>query len=128
MYFRLWVLIVGLLFGSAGCAEKIRGEHVTHVKRIFMQDPKRFTLLVQDVHTRKMQIREMPFFEYCGLYATTFVPDVSVGDDLWVMVVEKRSGGVSRCTAEMHIHSEGDLEGGGWNHGKRGHGQTTVLE
>ena len=67
-----------------------------------------------------------------GRYADVIIKyDVPEGQPIWALVNRgKTPRGKIYYTGggEIHVRSGQNIGGGGWNHGKFGHGQTTVVE
>jgi len=48
---------------------------------------------------------------------------------MWVKYVMDRNWDLDCLQSlEIHVWSEADIEGGGWDHGKFGRGQTSVIK
>ncbi len=60
----------------------------------------------------------------------TFFDDVPQEEDMWAEEVYDLSdmNGLHNAHCYFHIHSLKEINGGGWNHGKSGSGQTNVIE
>lgn len=61
----------------------------------------------------------------------SFVADVPTNEKMWVEIRAKCGSSFSAdCFERMtiHIHTPKEVEGGGWNHGKFGSGNTSVIK
>ena len=57
------------------------------------------------------------------------ITDVSADKKMWVLTRGYYAGRDPVYEyVEIHIHAAKDVNGGGWNHGKFGSGQTNVIE
>lgn len=96
------------------------------VTRVMMHEPWRYTFLMEDSgRITQRTIGQNP----CGNVPVLF-QDVPTGHPMWVEYRTVRSGKTDVCDEliTIHIHSVADINGAGWNHGKYGSGQTTVVE
>jgi hypothetical protein len=108
----------------------------SNIVRVFMHEPKNFSVL---------RMKE----DKCLLVDTfhqnvIIVCDVPEGESMWYEInnpvwydIENpeqktpppNGGYLFRCNwVRIHIHSALDINGGGWDHGKHGRGQTQVIE
>lgn len=126
---KLLTLVIGalLLFGC-GCTERVGDvEKIDGIVRVFMHEPGRFTLALQKTNSTELEMRTV---------ASTnckFLTDVPTNKTIWAKIEKPHSDYTHSDYAyairiEFHLHSARDLEGGAWNHGKNGRGQTQVLE
>ena len=106
--------------------EKMR---VDNVMRIFMHERDYFSFMVEEDNS------EIKIMTYKAL-DTRIIRDVPLNKKDWLNL-EKCEGALDNwpkkadlnCKKmEIHIHSEKEVEGGGWNHGKGGKGTTQVIE
>lgn len=97
------------------------------ITRVLMHEPGRYTFLIEQDGGRVAQrtIGQMPCTNVPELFH-----DVPAGQPMWAEYHTRRSGKRDVCDAllTIHIHSVTDINGAGWNHGKFGSGQTTIVE
>ncbi len=131
---------------AVGCRCDSRPLKITTmpVERIMMHESGHFTFLVPKEGGKKAQLEIRASYTYDTANGVTIVSDVPEGQQMRVEFTCKcgdkevtckdipkdfnnwRIGGAYRLT--IHTHSVSDFDGGGWNHGKHGAGQTTVLQ
>lgn len=58
------------------------------------------------------------------------IADVPEGEPIWGLLNRAKTprGRIDYLGGEIHVHSGQDINGGGWNHGKYGSGQTVPVE
>ncbi len=58
------------------------------------------------------------------------IADVPEGEPIWGLINRGKTprGDVHYLGGEIHVHSGRDINGGGWDHGKYGSGQTVPVE
>lgn len=58
------------------------------------------------------------------------IADVPEGESIWALLNRAKTprGVIHYFGGEIHVHSGKDINGGGWNHGKFGRGQTVSVE
>jgi hypothetical protein len=102
------------------CAKQFRGR-IDGVEAVYMHNVGSYSVMVRDEHGNLNHNR------LCG--EADVRDDAPPNQSIWV-----ETTGVEtcykccHCTATVHIHSLKDIQGAGWNHGKFGSGQTTVVE
>ncbi len=65
----------------------------------------------------------------CSGLLPRLIVDLSQGSLMWVRYIKNFNFDFNCLQLlEIHISSEKDIEGGGWNHGKFGRGQTSVIK
>jgi len=98
---------------------------VDNIVRVFMHEPGAYNFLVSrnGILVPTENYRHSP-------QRVIIMPDVSREQFMWARVYykEEEGYGFPQAYLEIHVHSEKDIEGGGWNHGKFGRGQTVVVE
>lgn len=124
----LWtVVVIAVSLTMIGCPgpvrkETVKRDKIEHVARILMQNPHQFSLIIPDGNrpseyiVKDIQIDEVKF-----------IIDVPKGSDCWVEVIDVRDPGL-KIFGSFHLHQIGEIEGGGWDHGKFGRGHTAVIE
>ena len=121
------VLIVGSLI-VLGCGAKDEERRIGNVVQVFMHEPNRYTIVVQDQSSHSVQMETFAVETRDGVKILTDVPS---SERMWAFVRrEYRFGmfGFVTVLLELHIHAPQNLEGGGWDHGKHGRGRTNVLQ
>ncbi len=121
---RIMALALAL---AAGCTKYSDPYRVENVTRVLMHEPSRYTLLTALPDGRIEQ-------HTYGGYGLCYKPpdlyhDVPPDKPIWAELREANDG-CTPCTyvASIHLHSVEEINGAGWNHGKFGNGQTTVVE
>jgi len=150
---KKFVLVFLLLFTNVPASEALIIDNkdvsfveIDNVVRIFMHEPDDFSVMTKDATTGIMIIRRVgeiidePPYNRTGRDTYEFVTDVPADKEMYVVVTiwfrwktsrfsnERYRDGRDHFEATFHVHSEKDVEGGGWNHGKYGRGQTAVVE
>jgi len=130
--------VVLLLFWLAvvltGCGDPVvHEEKVDNVVRVFWHEHSSYSVMFKDPVTGGLHMRSFPK-NIClrsGSAGIAIHDDIPLGEKMWVYAKIKREdfGDISPCieSLDIHIHSERNIEGGGWSHGKFGSGQTAVL-
>ena len=120
-------LAVALLFwlGCRNASEK----QILHIERIFMHEPGSFTLFVASPPGSKVLSELYISSRYSGT-TPLYVVDVPADQLMWLTYTENRSwwDGDQISNIVIHLHGVDEVSGGGWNHGKFGHGQTEVVQ
>lgn len=124
-----------VLSTGTGCGDPVASEpvRIDHVTRVLMHQPGDYTLLVTDPATKAVTLRT--FYDWCtsterGVGTTTqILADVPEGQALWAEQVTWQWSLGKTCNElkSIHLHSAQDIGGAGWNNGKFGSGQTTVV-
>lgn len=112
------LIFVGCDFGKPLPNKKIDG-----VVRVLMHEPRRFTLLIKEGTRSKLTMRE-----FSG--DIEILCDVPVSSNMWAEASYVRGLGSEELLSHLiiHVHSQEDVNAGGWNHGKDGSGQTQIIE
>lgn len=113
-----------------GCSSRVEEEQIDNVTRVFWHESNRYSFMVQDPATKHMRIISLPGYVCGDSKGIQIVPDVAASQQMRVQSTIKYVFGNPPCIVSMKIHvrSERDVGGGGWNHGKFGSGQTTVVQ
>lgn len=116
-----------LAFLLIGCGSHYTDVRYERVERVYMDGPggRSVTLLVRDASGRLENVS----LSACPSGRAIFVDDVPSGEAMWAVehrFVKGWSG--DDCGFEVHIHAIANVEGGAWNRGKSGRGQTEVVE
>lgn len=114
--------IVCLIF--CGCmSEKVfTDEKVENVTRIFMHERGHYTFFSENPDSPEIIINTV------GTFPEKIFKDVPKDKPMWYRYRMYRRNGEMHYEFEIHIRSVKDIEGAGWDHGKFGKGQTTVIE
>jgi hypothetical protein len=116
-------LIPLFIFGLFACGDSSARKKITGVQRIFMHDTTTFSFMIVDNGTQRL--------EEVDAHNVLFVLDVLPNETDWAEASGKKNIG---CIDDgwneliIHLHSPAEVEGGGWDHGKSGHGTTNVVE
>lgn len=100
---------------------------VENIERIFFHENFRFIYLVRKENGDIEPVSLTYFHEQKS--KLTYYDDVPAGKLMWALIKGKgnpKDGIIADI--KIHMHSVKDIEGGGWNHGKFGSGNTTVVE
>ncbi len=129
---KIGILLV-LCAVISGCASQPFEERVDDVVRVFWHERGRYSFHIQKDSSSEIEV-------YPADSGTIkIIADVPTDQKMWMYVRGYSDGGWSctgyngehhgRCYGvfEIHVHSEQDIEGGGWNHGKFGSGNTVVI-
>ena len=107
-------------------ATQLWEEKVENIERIFFHENFRFTYLV-----RRGNVIEPVSLTYFWEKGTkvTYYEDVPPNKSMWAVVQGKGNSKDGIITnIEIHLHTVKEVDGGGWNHGKFGSGNTIVVE
>ena len=119
------LLVASLLL--MGCGARGLGAHHTTflVEGVYLGASDSMTLLVRDSDG---VLRPMEYKNACCM-KITLMDDVAPENRMWARVSRYGNGNGDTVTAiEAHIHSTQDVQGGDWDRGKFGHGQTTKID
>lgn len=124
-----FMMTVSLVF--LGCSSRLEEKRIDNVVRVFWHENTKYSVIV-----RKHGSAEIETFvlkeSMCGdnpRGKVRIVADVPLGNTMWVRYVTNFNWNLDCLEVlEIHVHSEKDIIGGGWNHGKFGSGQTVVIE
>lgn len=109
-------------------AERLKQENkVENIARIFMHEPGVYSFLIAD---KDGILHPTDNYRYSPEHVK-MPSDVPKGKLKWAReyyALDPRWPQNPTRYLEIHIHSEKDIEGGGYNHGKFGRGQTSVVE
>ncbi len=141
MLFKNWtlktlgLLLVLVFFG--GCQKKYyidkttyEDETITDIVRVFWHEQRHYSFYIQKEGSQEINIKEIDVV-YNYDKSVKIFSDVPAGNKMWAKIKESRGRtGFNYYTVylEIHLHSVKDVEGGGWNHGKFGSGQTQVVQ
>jgi hypothetical protein len=125
---RYLPLLLCFLAGLTGCGDCAK-EQVPEVirlegqLRILMHEQGRYTIFEEMPNGLVRQHS----FEICRDHKDPVITHgLPVKQPTWVEY-QREQGGCNRLIA-IHLHSVSEINGAGWNHGKFGRGQTTVIE
>ena len=99
------------------------------IVRAFMHETDNYTFLVNG-RADELVLRSV---RVVARNETHIFRDVPANEPMWVKYFEADEvcSNIHYCRAshlEIHLHSEEDLNTSGWDHGKFGRGETTILE
>lgn len=125
----LWVVVaITVSLTMIGCQdlnrERIRKrDKIEHVARILMQNPHQFSLIVPNGRPNEYTVKEIEVTD------AIFITDVPQDLDCWIEEIQLGSApSTEKTLGNFHLHQIGEVEGGGWDHGKFGRGHTAVIE
>ena len=125
------LIVVTLLIGcncSNSAYTKMPDEKIENVVRIFMHEPSRYSIMIQDPNSSELKTMQFNLYNFCR---AKIVADVPKNEKMWIFLKSKKHN-VNKDTYytsfELHVRSAEDINGAGWNHGKFGSGTTTVIE
>lgn len=100
------------------------------VSRVLMHEPGRYTILVEVPENKKVNEYYFSRGSTCQKNFPEIFHDVPTDQAMWIQYRKWTNGRDQTCTelVAIHVHSGAEINGGGWNHGKFGRGQTTVVE
>jgi len=113
-------------FGIIGCCKNPDyREKKVYIKRVYMNEVNRYTFITKNSDGSNK------VWEISGWDKSVFriYDDVPVGKEMYVEYSKKCQGGtLFFYNVNIHIHNLYELQGGSWNHGKFGKGQTQVIK
>jgi len=109
-----------------GCNdEKFTEVKVEGIARIFMHEPDQYSFLVSNEPSGPYRLVTFRNLRPGEIHFEADVPDTL---PMWVTMSKVETSGVPYYTnIIIHIRSPRSVEGGGWNHGKRGRGNTNII-
>lgn len=118
----IFTTILIVLLAACGQEEPPSYRHYVGVKKILVHEVGQYSVVVPSGHGGYI----LEPLQWC---TATFYEDVSLDEEMWAeetREMDLKGTKHTRCT--FHIHSLKEINGAGWNHGKFGSGQTTVIE
>lgn len=95
-----------------------------YVDKVFMNENTRYTFITIENGEAIVREKSTHYPRRIHLYT-----DVPKGERMYIEYYEKCSGGTKMLQRlDIHIHNLDEIQGGGWNHGKFGRGETQVIE
>lgn len=122
------LLLSCLLAGLTGCGEKRVSEvmRLDGRMRILMHEPGRYTILAE---MPNREVKQHSFGHTCGPMVPVITYGLPAEQPVWVEYqVEQRGPHICNRLIAIHLHSVTEINGAGWDHGKQGKGQTTVVQ
>lgn len=124
-----------LLLTLTGCALESRTIHkLEGGVRLFMHEDNHYTMMMQEGN----ELVAISIVVHNNANSSVrFIEDVPVGQPLWIEYSCVRCSELKRPYSPQdipvrgvtfHISTSADINGAGWNHGKFGSGQTTVVQ
>jgi len=95
-----------------------------NVDRIYMHEPGRYSVMIKTGPKGE----ELEIIELRADRKIHIIADVPSQDPCWVYFEREKTMKQSWEKIWIHVHSPQDIQGGGWNHGKFGKGQTVIIE
>ncbi|MBI4991666.1 MAG: hypothetical protein HZB99_00410 [Candidatus Harrisonbacteria bacterium] len=108
---------------------RISEEKVENIVRVLMHDRYNWTLITEKNDSKELKMEAYRCNDYSD--CVHLFKDVSGEEKMWSHVVMRDNGINARwrvISLEIHLHSEKNVEGAGWDHGKTGKGMTQVIE
>ncbi len=123
----LSLLTTALMLGC-GTKVQIRQRTISNVVRVFWHEAERYSIMVvePDNQLKIISLNTTMCSNSDGMH---IYQDVKMGDKMWVYEKLKSDFLNGECIIELHLHisSEKDIEGGGWNHGKASRTRPTQI-
>lgn len=122
--------ILGCLILNINSSQANDGRTKRNCVRVFMHSPGDYSVMVQEGD--ELVVVHLKDGSPYGVKPKIF-KDVSKNKKMYykVDIIPPSFWGASYTTysnIEIHVHSEKDINGAGWNRGKFGRGQTEVIE
>lgn len=116
------------MIALVGCSSEKREFRVDNVVRVFWHEDTRYSVHVQQGSANEIEVQT--YLVSCQERIVRIFTDVPAGSKMWLAGRHYSNWINGACFSylEIHVHSTQDIEGGGWDHGKFGRGQTTVVE
>lgn len=117
----VFFLFIAIFTVGCGGSKKhpVDGTIYKPVNRIFYHEMNHVSLFCLDESSKEVKVHK---FDHTTV---KFVADVPENQPCWASY---HAQGRCNGTIIIHIHNSKQVEGGGWDHGKRGNGQTQVIE
>lgn len=122
-----------LLLGCAVCIALViigsqperpgRTETVKNIGSVHMHEPSHLSVWIADAHNIR---RRNDYSSGSGspIYLS-YIPDAPKGQLMWMKVFYGSRGSI--WAIELHTHSDNEIQGGGWDKGKFGRGETVSV-
>lgn len=119
----LVVLIGSCVYSGVRHHGESQEETVRDIHRIMMHEPHSYSFLLDDGQFHRYTIQR-------GSRSADILYDAPSDGYCWAEVHYSHyfGDGMMCDRIKLHIHSPQEINGGGWNHGKLGKGQTVVVE
>ena len=137
---KRWLLALSVFFfQSIACnsAHTLEEKRIENVVRVFWHEKTAYSVHIQKPGSKELEVISLPD-NMCLKAGSThlikpqLIKDVEANKQRWVRYLKNpydvRSGSYCLEALEIHIYSEKDIEGGEWDHGKFGKGQTQVIQ
>lgn len=131
-YLEITLFLAVLFLG--GCTTQHYQSHIDNVVRVLWHHGHSYGVFVRHPDTNQLEPIEFPTYqcEQSKPPNQVFVvtEDADPNRSMWVDYAWNDNAWSGICVHKLHIHihSEKDIEGGAWNRGKFGRGQTIVIE
>ena len=117
------VIFIAIMLIVTICNFSVQKEiKVEDIIRVFMNRPTEFTFMIQDLDSGNLLLKT---YRVEHEEDVRIISDVLQENKIWMAKKRLRNG---TGTLEIHVHSFKDLEGGGWDSGKFGHGKVHIIE
>ena len=132
------ITVVSILSLTAGCVTKescFRGNgKVDKVTRVFMHEPGVYSVLIENPTTGDLTPLaldmggDFPDVRFRAVVRADVPPGAPMWLNKWAHYIGDSPTGACERLVDIHVHSPAEINGAGWNHGKHGAGETTVVE
>jgi len=122
--------VVAIIFGVTSLMASrtpIPPKTINNVVRIFMHSPLHYSVMIQEPETKIISPLNLGDYNIQEL-EVNFLPDVPNTEKMSVTITYGGRSGRDAIKYDFHIHSINDLGGAGWDEGKFGRGQTSVIQ
>ena len=118
-----FILLIVSIFVLCGCSKTVITYETFVVDKIFMNSPNSFTFWTKNDDNSVTQ-------RFIGEnYINVKIKlDVKKGNKSYVFYHTESTWSNDYYTVVIHMSDMNEMDGAGWNHGKFGRGQTTVLQ
>ncbi|MFA5838452.1 MAG: hypothetical protein WC849_00740 [Candidatus Paceibacterota bacterium] len=122
---NMFFILVLVFFCGCGSSITKENEKTQIVERIFMHEPTEYSFMYFKPNTNELKTATYGIeSEYLKI-----ISDVKPENKPWFYYAEFNGHNQpSYRVLIIHIRNVSDIQGGGWNHGKFGRGQTVVIQ
>lgn len=131
-YLGITLFLAGIFLG--GCGGTDFEKRIDNVARVLWHQGHSYAVFVRDADTNQLKPIEFPTYQ-CDqskppdeVFVVT--EDADPNKSMWLDYAWSHNEWSGTCVHKLyiHVHSEKDIEGGAWNRGKFGRGQTIVIQ
>lgn len=121
----IFITVIGGILFAAFVIISSFDNRFDNVTRVFWHENTRYSIHFEQDGSKEIQVKTFTRVEKVKL-----IKDVSTEEHMWVRAVGGKVllGFTFYSLLEIHVHSEKDVEGGAWDHGKNGSGNTVVIQ